>query len=109
LSISISDFTKIEIKVGRIVSVEDILAARNPMYKLMVEFADGVSKQCVAGIRNFYTPQELVGRLVIAVVNLQPKSVASVISECMLLAASNDNQLSLLTTDRDMSPGTKVS
>jgi methionine--tRNA ligase beta chain len=109
LSVSISDFTKIEIKVGRILSVEDIPAARNPMYKLMVELGDGVNKQCVAGIKNFYTPQDLIGRRVVVVVNLQPKSVAGVISECMLLAASDDIQLALLSPDRDMPPGAKVS
>jgi tRNA-binding protein len=109
LSISISDFAKIEIKVGRIISVEDIPAARNPMYKLIVDFGDGVKRQCVAGIKNFYMPRELIGRLVVAVMNLQPKSVAGVVSECMLLAAFNDDQLSLLNTDRDMAPGTKVS
>lgn len=96
-------------KVGRIASVEDIPAARNPMYKLIVELGDGVNKQCVAGIKNFYIPQDLIGRRVVVVVNLQPKSVAGVISECMLLAASDDNQLSLLSLDRDMPPGAKVS
>jgi len=109
MSIAISDFAKVEMKIGRIVSVEDIPAARKPMYKLTVEFGDGVNKQCVAGIKDFYLPQELVGRLVVAVVNLQPKPVAGVISECMLLAASDDNQLSLLNLDRDLPPGTKVS
>ena len=109
MSLTIEDFKKVEIKVGRIVSVEDIPAARNPMYKLMVEFEDGVNKQCVAGIKNFYMPQELVGKLVVAVVNLQSKSVAGVISECMLLAASNDDHLSLLSLDRELPVGTKVS
>ncbi len=109
MSITISDFTKIEIKVGRIISVEEIPAARKPMYKLTVEVGDGANKQCVAGIKDFYMPQDLVGKLVVAVVNLQPKSVAGVISECMLLAASDDNQLSLLSLDREMPPGAKVS
>ena len=109
MSITISDFAKIEIKVGRIISVDDIPEARNPMYKLMVELGDGVNKQCVAGIKNFYIPQDLIGRRVVVVVNLEPKSVAGVISECMLLAASDENQLSLLSLDRDIPPGTKIS
>ncbi len=78
------------------------------MYKLRVEFANGESKQCVAGIREHYSPEELLGRLVVAVVNLQPKSVAGVLSECMLLAAFNETQLSLVSLDRDVQPGTKV-
>ena len=109
MSLTIEDFKKVEIKVGRIASVADIPAARNPMYKLIVEFEDGVKKQCVAGIKNSYIPQELVGKLVVAVVNLQPKSVAGVISECMLLAASKGNHLSLLSLDRELPVGAKVS
>jgi tRNA-binding protein len=108
LSISISDFGKVEMKVGRITSVEDIPAARKPMYKLMVEFGDGVSKQCVAGIKDRYSKEELQDKIVVAVVNLEPKSVAGVASECMLLAAFNENELSLLVPERTVSIGTKV-
>lgn len=108
MPISISDFGKVEMKVGRITSVEDIPAARNPMYKLNVEFGDGVSKQCVAGIKDRYSKEELVDKIVVAVVNLEPKSVAGVVSECMLLAAFNENELSLLIPEKDVSIGTKV-
>jgi tRNA-binding protein len=108
LSISIADFEKVEMKVGKIVSVEDIPAARKPMYKLIVEFGDGVSKQCVAGIKGRYTKEELMDKVVVAVVNLEPKSVAGVVSECMLLAAFNERELSLLTPERNVPVGTKV-
>jgi len=108
LSIPISDFSKIEMKVGRIASVEDIPAARKPMYKLTVEFGERVSKQCVAGIKDRYQKEELVGKVVVAVLNLQPKPVAGVMSECMLLAAFNENELSLLIPDRDVSIGSTV-
>jgi export-related chaperone CsaA len=108
LSISIDDFAKVEMKVGKVVSVEDIPAARKPMYKLTVEFGDGVTKQCVAGIKGAYPKEKLTGRLVVAVVNLQPKPVAGVMSECMLLAAFNESDLSLLSPDRELPPGTRV-
>ncbi len=108
LPITIDDFSKVEMKVGRVVSAEDIPAARNPMYKIVVDFGDGTTKQCVAGIKSFYPKEQLVGKLVVAVVNLQPKSVAGVVSECMLLAAFNDKELSLLSPDKELSPGTKV-
>ncbi|HKT22658.1 MAG TPA: tRNA-binding protein [Nitrososphaerales archaeon] len=108
MSISIGDFAKVEMKVGRIVSVEDIPAARKPMYKLRVEFGEGVSRQCVAGIKDRYAKEELMDKIVVAVVNLEPKSVAGVASECMLLAAFNENELSLLTPERSVSVGTKV-
>jgi tRNA-binding protein len=109
LAISIDEFGKIEMKVGRITTVEDIPAARNPMYRLTVDFGEGGVKQCVAGIKNFYVKEQLVGKLVVAVVNLQPKSVAGVVSECMLLASYDDANLSLLTPDKEMGLGVKVS
>src|SRR5713226_3902483 len=105
MPISIDDFHKVEMKVGKVVSVEDIPAARKPMYKLVVEFGDGATKQCVAGIKPFYSKDDLLGRLVVAVLNLQPKSVAGVMSECMLLAAYNETELSLLKPDKDLSLG----
>ena len=108
MSISIGDFAKVEMKVGKIVSVEDIPEARKPMYKLRVEFGDGISKQCVAGIKDRYTKEELMDKVVVAVVNLEPKSVAGVASECMLLAAFSENELSLLAPERKVSVGTKV-
>ncbi len=108
MSISIADFAKVEMKVGRITSVEDIPTARKPMYKLMVEFGDGVGKQCVAGIKDSYSKDELQGKVVVAVVNLEPKPVAGVVSECMLLAAFNESELSLLSPERTVKLGTKV-
>jgi tRNA-binding protein len=108
VSIPVTDFAKIEMKVGKILSVEDVPAARKPIYKLTVDFGDGITKQCAAGIKDRYTKEELTGKVVVAVVNLEPKSVAGVISECMLLAAFNDTELSLLTPERNVSVGTKV-
>ena len=108
MAVSIDEFSKLEMRVGRITTVEDIPAARNPMYKLSVDFGEAGVKQCVAGVKNFYAKDLLVGKLVVAVVNLQPKSVAGVVSECMLLASYDDTQLSLLTPDKEMGLGVKV-
>ena len=108
MSISISDFAKVEMKVGKIISVEDIPAAHKPIYKLLVDFGDGVSRQCAAGIKDRYSKEDLLGKTVVAVVNLEPKSVAGVASECMLLAAYNNSELSLLAPDRGVLVGTKV-
>ena len=108
MTITIEEFGKIELRVGRITTVEDIPAARNPMYRLVVDLGEGNTKQCVAGIKNFYPKGQLVGKLVVAVVNLQPKSVAGVMSECMLLAAYNESDLSLLAPDKELPLGVKV-
>lgn len=109
MSITIADFGKVEMRVGKIVSVEDVPAARKPIYRLTVDFGDGMTRQCAAGIKDRYTKEELTGKVVVAVVNLEPKAVAGVMSECMLLAAFNDNELSLLSPDREVPLGTKVS
>ncbi len=95
-------------KVGKVVSVDDVPAARKPIYRLTVDFGDGTTKQCAAGIKDRYSKDELMGKVVIAVVNLEPKAVAGVMSECMLLAAFSDNELSLVSPDRNVSLGTKV-
>jgi tRNA-binding protein len=95
-------------KVGRISSVEDVPAARKPIYKLTIDLGEGVTKQCAAGIKDRYTKEELTGKMVVAVVNLEPKSVAGVVSDCMLLAAFNENELSLLSPDRSVALGSKV-
>lgn len=108
MSISISDFGKVEMRVGKIMTVEDIPAARKPIYKLVIDFGDGTTKQCAAGIKDRYSKEDLTGKVVVAVVNLEPKAVAGVMSECMLLAAFNDSELSLVSPDKDISIGTKV-
>ncbi len=108
MSLSIDEFKKIEMKVGRVISVDDIPQARKPMYRLMIDFGDGSPKQCVGGIKDFYPREKLVGRLVVAVVNLQPKPVAGVLSECMMLAAFDETHISLLAPDAELPLGTKV-
>jgi len=108
VSLSIDDFKKIEMKVAKIVAVEDIPAARKPMYRITVELGEGVTRQCVAGIKDHYSRDDLMGKVVVAVMNLAPKSVAGVVSECMLLAAFNDTELSLLTPEREVSLGATV-
>ncbi|MBI3859749.1 MAG: tRNA-binding protein [Thaumarchaeota archaeon] len=107
MSISIDEFSKAEIRVGKVVMVEDIPTARKPMYKMTVDFG-GFTRQCVGGIKEFYSKDQMQGRQVVAVVNLEPKSVAGVTSECMLLAAFDETMVSLLAPDRELPLGTKV-
>ena len=101
-------FGQLEIKVGKILTVDDIPQARKPLYKLTIDFGPAGVKQCAAGIKAFYTKEQLVGKQVVAVVNLEAKPIAGVLSECMMLAAFNETDLSLLRPDRDMPAGTKV-
>ena len=108
MSIPFDTFSQLDIRVGRMIEVEEMPQARKPMYRLKIDFGDGAPKQCVAGIRASYTKEQLSGKIVVAVVNLQPKSVVGVVSECMMLAAIDNGGASLLSPDKELPPGTKV-
>jgi tRNA-binding protein len=108
VSVSIETFGLLDIRVGTILEVEDIPLARKPIYKLKIDFGPLGTKQCAGGIKPYYSKEQLLGKQVAAIVNLEPKSVAGVISECMMLASFTETDLSLLRPDRDMPPGTKV-
>ena len=104
--ISIDDFSRIDLRVGKILSVEGHPSAER-LYVLKVDIKEKVI-QLVAGIKQHYTEEELKGKSVIVVANLEPKQLRGVLSEGMLLAASGENTLGVLTVDRDIEPGSKV-
>jgi len=108
MSVPFETFSQLDIRVGRVLEVEDMPQARKPMYRLKIDFGDGTPRQCVAGIKASYTREQLTGRIVVAVVNLQPKSVVGVVSQCMMLAAFDDGGASLLSPDKELPLGTKV-
>lgn len=101
-------FAQIEMRVGKILTVDDIPAARKPIYKLTIDFGPLGTKQCAGGIKAHYAKEQLVGRQVVAVLNLEPKPIAGVMSECMMLVSFTENDLSLLRPDKEMPLGTKV-
>ncbi len=104
------DFTKIELRVGRIVQAEVFAEARKPAYKLQVDFGPelGVRKSS-AQITDHYQPQTLVGRLVVAVVNFPPKQIGPMRSEC-LVTGFHDEQgaVRLCVPDGDVPLGTRL-
>jgi methionyl-tRNA synthetase len=84
--ISIDDFTKVEMRVGQVKSAERVAGA-DKLLKVMVDIGDEV-RQIVAGIATAYQPEQLVGRKVVVVVNLQPRKLRGVESNGMIVAAS---------------------
>jgi tRNA-binding protein len=108
VSVSIDVFAQLDIRVGRVTEVDDIPQARKPLYRLKIDFGPAGVKQCAAGIKAYYTKEQLLGKPVVAIVNLEPKSVVGVISECMMLSAFAETDLSLVTPDKEMPLGTKV-
>lgn len=105
-----NDFTKVELRVGRIVSAEAFPEARKPAYKLHVDFGPelGIRKSS-AQITSLYTPDELIGKQVVAVVNFPPKQIGPLMSECLVTGFHNEQgEVALCVPDRSVPLGTKL-
>lgn len=104
--VTIEDFTKVEIKIGKVLDARRVEGSN----KLIVMRVDtGDERQIVAGIGRAYRPEELIGKKIVVVTNLQPAKLMGVESQGMLLAASDDEgRLSIITPDRDIKEGSKV-
>jgi len=104
--ISIEDFAKVELKVGKVLEAKRVEGS-NKLTVMKVDTDE--ERQIVAGIGKAYLPEELVGKSIVVVTNLQPAKLMGVKSQGMLLAASDDDgRLSILTTDRDIREGSQV-
>jgi tRNA-binding protein len=90
--INYQDFEKVDIRVGEIVKAEDFPQARKPAYKLTIDFgADIGLKNSSAQITRHYTKEELIGKLVVAVINFPPKQIGPFVSEVLTLGLPDGN------------------
>ncbi|OGC78196.1 MAG: methionine--tRNA ligase subunit beta, partial [candidate division Zixibacteria bacterium RBG_16_50_21] len=105
--IGIEDFGKVQLRVAEVRQAEKVAGA-DKLLKLQVMVGDK-EKQIVAGIAQHYQPEELIGRKIIVVDNLKPATLRGIISEGMLLAAQDGKSLVLLTVDKDIGSGAKIS
>jgi len=105
--VTIDDFSKMGLKVGVIKKVENIEGA-DRLYKLMVDTGEK-QRTLVAGIKQQYTPEDLMDKRIVVVTNLEPATIKGVKSEGMLLAASSDGKISIITPDSEVPAGSKVS
>ncbi len=103
-----ADFQKLDIRVGRVLAVDDFPEARRPAYKLTIDFGPLGVKRSSAQITDLYRKEELIGRLVVAVVNFPPKQIATFMSEVLVLGAMDPGGVVLLAPDRDVPPGTPI-
>jgi len=107
--ISIDDFKKVELRVAKIVAVDHIPGA-DKLYKLSIDL--GYERRViVAGIKEFYSPEDLVGKKIVVICNLKPAKLRGIVSNGMLLAAESPDgsQLALLTVDNEDIPlGSRV-
>jgi tRNA-binding protein len=108
--ISYDDFIKVDIRVGRIVNVEEFPAARKPALKLFIDFGAQIGiKKTSAQITNLYSKENLIGKQVLAVVNFPPKQVGSFMSEVLVLGLSDEsNAIVLVGPDQEVPNGQKL-
>lgn len=109
-TIAWDDFTRVQLRVGRVVSAEVFAQARKPAYILHVDFGPELGvKKSSAQITALYQPEDLVGRLVVAVVNFAPKQIGPIMSEC-LVTGFHDAQgaVVLCVPDGEVPLGTRL-
>ena len=104
--ISIDDFKKLDLRVAEILEVERVPRS-DKLYKLRIDLGTEL-REIVSGIADFYSPEELKGKKIIVLANLEPKVIRGVRSDGMLLAAEKEGKLALLTVDRDIENGTPI-
>ena len=107
--IAFDDFTKVDMRVGRIVTVDEFPEARKPAWKLTIDFGDELGMRRSSAQIVHYPATELQGRLVVAVVNLAPRQVGRFISEVLVLGALDDDLgVVLLAPDADAALGSRI-
>lgn len=105
--INFEDFVKIDLRIGKIIEAEKVEGS-SKIIKTIVDLGEE-KRQILAGIGKFYTPEELINKIVIVVANLSPKKIMGMDSEGMILAVKDDNNLSLLGVDKEIKIGSKIS
>lgn len=108
--ISWNDFMKVELRVGRVLQAEVFAEARKPAYKLLVDFGPEIGqRKSSAQITEHYQPEELVGRLVVAVVNFPKKQIGPLMSECLVTGFHDaDGAVALCIPDKEVPLGTRL-
>ncbi|RMH75891.1 MAG: methionine--tRNA ligase [Calditrichaeota bacterium] len=106
-TITIEEFQKVELKTARVIAAEPVPRAKK-LLKLQIDLGDE-QRQLVAGLAEHYRPEELVGKTIVVVANLKPAVIRGIESQGMLLAVEDEGKLTLLTTEREVSPGKRVS
>lgn len=110
MEITWKDFEKVEMRVGTIIGVEDFPEARNPAYKLQIDFGPEIGiRKSSAQITSRYKKEDLLGRQIIAVVNFPKKQIATFMSECLVLGAMGaENDIVLLQPDAEVDNGLRI-
>jgi len=105
--VTFEEFGKVEMKVAKVTAAEKVAGA-DKLLKLQIDLG-GEMRQIVAGVAQFYAPEDLLGKTLIVVTNLKPAKIRGIDSNGMLLAAQAAGKLVLLSTDKDIDPGARIS
>ena len=106
----IEDFNKLDIRVGKIIDVEDFPEAKKPSFKLKIDFGEGIGiKKSCAQLCTNYTKESLKGKLVLGIVNLPPRNIGPEISEVLTLGVPDNNkECILIQPERQVPIGGKL-
>ena len=107
--ITFEDFTKVDLRIGTIVEVNDFPNAYKPAYQLTINFGDLGIRKSSAQITTQYKAEELLNRQIVAVVNFPKKQIANFMSECLVVGAVKDNDVFLLRPETKVKNGVQVS
>ena len=107
--ITFDDFMKIDIRVGRVTRAEPFPEARKPAFKMWVDFGNDIGeRKTSAQITDHYTPEALVGRQVIGVVNFPPRQIGKFMSEVLVLGACDATGVVLIALDKEVPLGERI-
>jgi tRNA-binding protein len=107
-TITFDDFTKVDLRIGTIIEVNDFLKAKNPAYQLTIDFGDLGIKKSSAQITTLYKKDDLLNKQIVAVVNFPKKQIANFMSECLVLGAVDGKDVILLNPEERVKNGTSV-
>jgi len=109
MQITYDYFEKVDIRVGKIIKVEDFPKARKSAYKLWLDFGELGVKKASAQITKLYRKDDLLGRLIIAVTNFPPRQIGDFMSEVLVLGVVlDDDKVVLVQPDSEVPPGKRV-
>jgi len=108
-NLSWNDFKKVDIRVGTVIEVMDFPEARNPSYQLYIDFGENIGiKKTSAQITKRYNKKDLMGKQIVAVINFPNKQIANFLSECLVLGAVKENEVTLLEPNLKVVNGLRV-
>ncbi len=108
-AIGIDDFQKVEMRVGKVIRVEDFPEARKPSYKLTIDFGAFGVRRSSAAIRPWYSKEALLGRAIVAVTNFPPRQIGPFLSEVLCLGAvQSDGRVIMLRPDEEGERGSRI-